>query len=145
MVGSSSVTINQGETYNEQGATASDNVDGTIPFSSFNVTGNVDNTTVASYNLVYNVSDNAGNAAVPVTRIVEVLDITAPELTLIGDALINLGQNDVYTEEGASAIDDVDGDISANVVITGNVDTSIPDTHIITYDISDSGVTLHRL
>ena len=138
LVGSSSVTINQGETYNEQGATASDNVDGTIPFSSFNVTGNVDNTTVASYNLVYNVSDNAGNAAVPVTRIVEVLDITAPELTLIGDALINLGQNDVYTEEGASAIDDVDGDISANVVITGNVDTSIPDTYIITYNISDS-------
>ena len=45
----------------------------------------------------------------------------------------------------ASAIDDVDGDISANVVITGNVDTSIPDTYIITYDISDSAGNLHRL
>ena len=40
--------------------------------------------------LTYNVSDDAGNAATEVTRTVNVTDTTAPVITLVGDAVVDL-------------------------------------------------------
>ena len=54
-----------------------------------------------------------------------VTDTTAPVITLVGDAVVDLSVGDTYTEEGATATDNVDGDISANIVIGGDtVDTN---------------------
>ena len=43
-----------------------------------------------------------------------------------------------YTDEGATATDDEEGDVSANIVVGGDtVDTSTDGTYTITYDVSD--------
>ncbi len=67
LVGSASVTITQGTTYNDAGATATDNVDGTLTNSIVTVNP-VNSSTPGTYTVTYNVSDAAGNAATQVTR-----------------------------------------------------------------------------
>ncbi len=64
-----------------------------------------------------------------------VVDTTAPVITLNGGANITLEQNTVYTELGATAVDDRDGNVS--VEINGTVDTSIVGTYTITYVAKD--------
>ncbi|MGB0525692.1 MAG: immunoglobulin-like domain-containing protein, partial [Flammeovirgaceae bacterium] len=66
-------------------------------------------------------------------------DITAPIITLNGDVMMELQVGDVFTDPGATAMDDVDGDISANIVVGGDVvDTSTEGTYTITYNVSDA-------
>ena len=69
--GAASVDIPSGNAYTDAGATAVDNIDGDITTSI--VVGNTVNTAVVgSYTVTYNVQDFAGNAAVQVTRTVNV-------------------------------------------------------------------------
>ena len=58
----------------------------------------------------------AGNAATEVTRTVSVTDTTAPVITLVGDAQITVEVGSTYTDLGATASDNYDGDISADIV-----------------------------
>lgn len=63
----------------------------------------------------------------------------APVITLIGDASIRLTQGDPYTEQGATASDTEDGDVTSTIVIGGNtVVTSTPGTYEVTYTVTDS-------
>ncbi|WP_299800955.1 PKD domain-containing protein [uncultured Maribacter sp.] len=72
------------------------------------------------------------------TVTVGVIDVIPPIITLIGDPIINLLTGDIYIEQGANAVDDVDGDISENVVIGGDlVDTTIEGEYVITYEVVD--------
>ena len=68
-----------GETYSDAGATATDNVDGTIT-SSIVTVNPVNVNTAGTYTVTYNVSDAAGNAATQVTRSVTVY--IAPDTTI---------------------------------------------------------------
>ncbi|HDL75082.1 MAG TPA: DUF5011 domain-containing protein [bacterium] len=62
-----------------------------------------------------------------------------PEITLIGNSLITLKQDDAFTDDGATASDEEDGDITDDIVVGGDVvDTSVLGTYIITYNVSDS-------
>ncbi|NYJ27641.1 carbohydrate binding domain-containing protein [Allomuricauda sp. ARW1Y1] len=66
-------------------------------------------------------------------------DTTPPMITLNGDAIVDLNVGDSYTEAGATATDDTDGDISGNIVVGGDtVDTSVAGTYIVTYNVSDA-------
>ena len=67
------VSIVQGNTYVDAGATATDNVSVGTPV----ISGTVDTTTVGTYIVTYNVTDEAGNAATPVTRTVTVTSAPA--------------------------------------------------------------------
>ena len=58
------------------------------------------------------------------------LDTTAPVITLNGNSVVTLFQGEAYTEQGATASDDVA--IIVNVVITGSVDTASLGDYIIT-------------
>jgi len=69
--GSAALRITVGDTYTDDGATASDNVDGNLT-GSIATTGTVDTTTPGEYTIRYNVSDAAGNTAEEVTRVVTV-------------------------------------------------------------------------
>ena len=70
-LGSATVTLNEGGTYSDAGATATDNIDGTITGSIVTVNP-VNVNTAGTYTVTYNVSDAAGNAATQVTRSVTV-------------------------------------------------------------------------
>ncbi|MCB9818435.1 DUF5011 domain-containing protein [Candidatus Nomurabacteria bacterium] len=67
----------------------------------------------------------------------EPADETAPVITLIGDAEVEVNLGDKYEDEGATATDDKDGDLTKKIKTTGNVDTSIVGTYVITYYVSD--------
>lgn len=71
LVGDSTVRIAVGNTYSDAGATAEDDVDGTIT-GSILVTNPVDTNEPGTYTVTYNVSDASGNAADAVTRTVTV-------------------------------------------------------------------------
>lgn len=139
LTGSATVNVVQGNTYNDAGATATDNVDGNIT-ADIVVGGSVDTNVVGAYQITYNVSDAAGNAADEVTRTVNVTaETTPPVITLNGAATINLEVGDSYTELGATATDNFDGDITSSIVIGGDtVNTAVAGTYVVTYNVSDA-------
>lgn len=71
-------------------------------------------------------------------RIIIIRDEIKPVITLIGSNPIAVERGRVYTEPGATALDNIDGDISANIVITGAVNTMAVGSYTISYNVSDS-------
>ena len=67
--------------YTDAGATASDTEDGDVT-GSLVINNPVDITTVGVYTVTYNVTDSNSNDAVEVSRTVNVVDTTAPVITL---------------------------------------------------------------
>ena len=67
-----------------------------------------------------------------------VLDTTAPVITLVGDNPVEVYEGDTYTDAGATASDDVDGDITASIVVVNPVDTSVIGEYTVTYNVSDA-------
>jgi major membrane immunogen (membrane-anchored lipoprotein) len=57
--GEANVTLFLNDSYTEQGATATDNTDGTVEVV---ITGNVDTSTLGTYTITYSATDNAGNS-----------------------------------------------------------------------------------
>ncbi|MAL97154.1 MAG: hypothetical protein CL583_01770 [Alteromonadaceae bacterium] len=64
---------------------------------------------------------------------VEAVDETKPVITLLGANPYTLTAGEAFTDPGATASDDVDGDLSAQIQVSGSVDTSTPDTYTLTY------------
>ena len=127
----------QGAPYADPGATAIDNIDGDIT-SSITVENNVDPDTAGTYTVVYSVSDISGNAAEQGVRTVVVSDTTKPIISLIGASDVDVLVNDLYVDEGASAFDNIDGDITNQIVIINPVDTSQVGDYIVSYNVEDS-------
>ncbi len=92
LTGEATVTITVGETYTEAGATATDNVDGTLTPV---ISGSVDTSTAGTYVMTYTATDAAGNES-SATRTVTVEEETGPtpttpdelEASAIGDTCI---------------------------------------------------------
>ncbi|MBC8755247.1 DUF5011 domain-containing protein [Kordia sp. YSTF-M3] len=137
LTGSATINLNVGDSYTDAGATATDNVDGNLT-SSIAVTGSVNTNAVGTYTLNYNVSDAAGNAATQVSRTVNVTDGTAPVITLTGSATVNLTVGDSYTDAGATATDNVDGNLTSSIVVTGSVNTGTAGSYTLNYNVSDA-------
>ncbi len=68
----------------------------------------------------------------------EFFDTTAPVLTLTGELQVEVIEGEVYTDAGATASDETDGDITANIMTTGGVDTNTVGTYTLTYNVSDA-------
>ncbi len=66
-----------------------------------------------------------------------VKDTIAPILSLNGNAFVELTQDNAYEELGATAIDNIDGDISHKVQITGVVNVQEVGVYNLTYTVSD--------
>src|SRR2546425_391059 len=143
LVGSNPVTVQQGSTYTDAGATATDNIDGNITPSI--VTVNPVNTGVAgTYFVTYNVKDAAGNSATQVARIVNVVapppitDTTPPVITLVGSNPITVQFGSTYTDAGATATDNIDGAITSRIVTVNPVNTGVAGTYFVTYNVKDA-------
>ncbi|WP_299098055.1 immunoglobulin-like domain-containing protein [uncultured Winogradskyella sp.] len=140
LTGASTINLEVGDTYSELGATATDNIDGNLT-SSIVITGTVNTNSAGTYTKYYNVSDAAGNAATQRTRtiiVTEPADTTAPVITLTGASTINLEVGDAYNELGATATDNVDGNLTSSIVITGTVNTNSAGTYTKYYNVSDA-------
>ncbi len=127
-------------TFVEPGYSANDDFDGNIT-SRVTVTGYVDSSVIGETTLQYEVSDNAGNNTIAIRSVFvteEPADITPPVISLFGNSSMNLVVGDSYVEPGYSATDDIDGDISGQVVITGSVNTNIAGNYTLRYNVSDA-------
>lgn len=68
-----------------------------------------------------------------------ITDEGAPVITLTGDAAVAINTGDAYTDAGATAEDNVDGDITASIVVGGDaVDINTAGVYVITYNVSDT-------
>lgn len=62
----------------------------------------------------------------------------APEIKLLGRVDYTIVKNGVYEEYGATATDDVDGDITKNIKIDSKVKIDTPGEYKVTYSVEDS-------
>ena len=118
-----------GEDYQEEGYTAADDYDGDITDK---VQVRIENDVV-----YYTVSDSSGNETT-VERPVVRKDVTAPTVTLEGNAEITINAGDAYKEPGYAASDNIDGDITEQVQIEGSVNIYHAGTYTLTYQVTDS-------
>lgn len=135
--GSSPAYAEAGESYEDAGATALDNVDGDIS-DRIQVDSHVDTSETGLYPIYYRVWDNAGNGSERVTRNVLVSDTKAPTMTLNGAVEVSVEQYKTFTDPGATANDSFEGDLTAAIEVSGSVDTSTRGTYTLTYAVSDS-------
>ena len=112
MVGASPPGIEVDSADVELGATATDNYDGDLTASIVIDASAVDTAVVGSYVVTYDVTDSEGNAATQVIRTVNVVDTTAPVITLVGDNPQVIEVGSLYVEQGATAFDTGDGDLT---------------------------------
>lgn len=85
------------------------------------------------------ISDSNGNFVMG-TFEVEIFDETPPVLTLIGEATLTIPMGPgPYVDPGATAVDNADGDITANIVIdASDVDTTMAGTYSVFISATDS-------
>lgn len=140
LLGSATINVLVGGSFTDPGVTAADNVDGDIT-SRVVVAGDaVKVNTAGTYVITYNVTDAAGNAAKQVTRsVIVAVDSVRPIITLIGNSTFNVTVGGTFTDPGATATDNVDGDISSRIVVAGNaVNVNAAGTYLITYNVKDA-------
>ncbi|MGB1424498.1 MAG: DUF5011 domain-containing protein [Pseudomonadales bacterium] len=65
-------------------------------------------------------------------------DTAAPVISLIGFENVWHALGTSYTDLGATAIDDIDGDISAKITASGSVNANVLGTYTIVYSVSDA-------
>ena len=110
LIGDDIVKIPVGTDYIDKGITASFfNEDLTEKVI---ISNNVNTKAIGEYNIEYKIE--YGNSTKKITRKVIVADLTSPEITLKGDNSVVLCGKD-YIEEGFTAFDDIDGDLTEYV------------------------------
>ena len=62
----------------------------------------------------------------------------APVISLLGDNPAQVFLGGTYVDQGATALDPEDGNITDDVVVIGSVDTATLGTYTLTYNVSDS-------
>ncbi len=108
---------------------AFDNYDGDL-------TSNVSKSVVDDI-LTLSVNDSSNNVSSKDIALVRE-DLDAPSISIKGDSTKYLSVGSSYSDAGASALDNCDGDISSNISVSGSVDTSKAGSYTITYTVSDT-------
>lgn len=151
LLGADTVTVAVGSKYKDKGAIAKDNVDGDIT-KKIKTTSDVDTAIEGEYTVTYTVKDKAGNKATKTRKVIvkegaqeetKEKDTTAPVITfnhpetyqkVCKNDKLDISKDGVY---GYTAIDDVDGDLTSKVKITGVKTTTKLGTFTLTYKVSD--------
>ncbi|MEH6538402.1 MAG: immunoglobulin-like domain-containing protein [Psychroserpens sp.] len=125
--------------YTELGALAIDPCFGDISANLVIDNSAVDTNTLGTYVVTYNLTDDHGNSTAEITRTVNVIDVTAPDILLLGDNPLIIEACDGYTEPGATAIDPCSlEDFNINLVIDSS--GVLPNTvgvYQVTYNATD--------
>lgn len=62
----------------------------------------------------------------------------APEITLLGEKVITLTVNANYSDAGANAIDELDGDLTTKINVLGKVNTEVEGDYLLRFQVSNS-------
>lgn len=117
-----------GQTYEEEGFTATDNHDGDIT--------HLVQRSEEDGKVTYTVADSFGNTTSVIREIVY-NDPIPPELSLKGDGILILDFGKEYKEPGYTASDNCDGDLTGAVKIEGLPDPQKPGSYEVTYTVTD--------
>lgn len=137
LLGSSTINLSVGASFVDPGATALDEISGNLT-AQIVATGTVNTALPGTYTRTYAVTDAAGNVSLPVVRTIIVSDTVAPVITLVGATPLSLPLGTVYVDAGATASDNVDGNITAQIVVVNPVNTAVVGTSTITYNVTDA-------
>jgi len=167
LLGDNPVHVSVGGAFTEPGVTVADNVDGTDPYVTF-INGiqqavsatTIDTSSPTTYLITYRTTDAAGNSSTAMRSVIignpdgtvstgtttttttstttPSSDTTAPVVTLLGSAAMQLTAGDTFTDPGATALDNVDGDITNHISVSGTVDTTTAGSYTLTYSATDA-------
>jgi len=84
--------------------------------------------------VVYNVT--AQNGTIEYWTVT--IEAAKPTITLLGNATVFIDKGCVFTEPGYTATDNLNTDITASVIVSGNVDVNTTGQYIITYTVKDA-------
>ncbi|MFX3631809.1 MAG: immunoglobulin-like domain-containing protein [Candidatus Pristimantibacillus sp.] len=127
--------VEVGDHFTEPGATASDERDGDIT-DEIEISGSVDTGHVGTYLIKYSLTNSLGYQIL-MYRNVKVVDTRPPVLTLKGDNPMQLEVGGSFIDPGAAALDVGDGDMSADITVSGSVYTNQVGTFTLTYKVQD--------
>ena len=131
----SSITVEKCGTFTDPGATAWDDVDGSV---SVTYTGSISTTTLGKQYITYSAQDKSGNQAQQVVREVNVVaDKTGPVITMNGNNPMSVNVTSNFTDPGANANDACDGNVNNTLSSTNNVNTSTVGSYTVTYKAND--------
>lgn len=135
ILGATSKTIVINSAFNPKaGVTAKDNVDGDLT-SVIKVTGIVNTRKIGTYSLSYSVIDKSGNLTI-VTRKITVIDNVKPVISGALNKTIKLNSK-FNSKTGITVWDNVDGNLTSLIKVTGNVNTKKKGTYSLNYTVTD--------
>ncbi|MDA9361262.1 BspA family leucine-rich repeat surface protein [Flavobacteriaceae bacterium] len=137
LTGASIISVAVGTNWTDPGATATDDVDGDLT-SSITTSGAINTSNTGTFTISYSVSDAAGNTASVNRTVVVLIDSIAPVITLTGSSTISVVVGATFTDPGATASDNIDGDLTSSITTSGTVNTSNTGTFTISYGVSDA-------
>ena len=90
-----------------------------------------------TFTLRFSALTNSGTESADLTLIVNPVDTTSPVISILGTNPITVALGSVYTDAGATALDNLDGDITSKIVVVNNVNTAVAGTYSVVYSVSD--------
>ena len=145
ITGPNPVSTAKGGTYVDPGAKAFDTTDGNLT-GSIVTTTNVNTQILGSYTVNYTVTNSHGFYTKATRQVQVTPDTIPPVITIRGanPAIIQL--HSTYADAGATAIDNVAGNLTSSIVAQSTVNTSLVGNYTVTYTVSDnSGNTAHAV
>ena len=147
--GDTEITMAVGTEFVDPGYTATDDYDGDIT-NKVVISGTINNAKAGTYELTYTVSDTAGNTTSKKRTVIfeelgnldismgSVLDGVTPQISLKGANPYCMVKGGTYLEPGATATDNVDGNITDKIVVTNKVTGNLMGAFRIVYKVEDS-------
>lgn len=135
--GETEITLNYGEQYTDPGAKAwvdrASFLQSSQQITDIKVTNSVDTDKIGTYYVTYTAECeiNGAKMAASARRVVHVVDTKAPVITLVKNPDSYTYPGKSYQEEGFTAFDEYDGDITDRVVYT-------EENGVVTYRVKDS-------
>jgi hypothetical protein len=125
LAGSSALTVESASTFVDPGASAFDWLDGAVPVERDPLVIDTAQPNGTVITLTYSATDAAGNRN-QVTRTLTFEDTTPPDITLTGTFLVQIEATEPYVDDGAAAVDSLDGPLPVTVNPT-DIDTAVAD------------------
>lgn len=86
--------------------------------------------------ITFTVEDTSKNKAT-ITKFATIKDTEKPHITLNGKKIVKLKLGNNYTEQGATATDICDGDLTDKIKITNNINTNKKGNYYVNYEVKD--------
>jgi hypothetical protein len=127
--------------YDDAGVAAYDLEDGELT-NSVVTTSNVDTSTLGTYTVTYSVTDSDDNTVTKTRTVNVVADDNVvdlpPVITIKGDNPATVTEGETYEDQGATATDDVDGNLNNAIETDSDVNTAVIGNYTVTYSVTDS-------